>query len=132
MLHNQESYRSCIYMYVLGVPIVPLFFARFFDWILELFRKWSIFFSFQCLHLICLYQYIYIYIESGVKHNQTYSICFITRMLSVVCINRFITWSHDVPLNDYIEWYFLRICWCFDKPITVFTICHRWVIYVNT
>ena len=54
------------------------------------------------------------------------------RMLSVVCINRFITWSHDVPLNDYIEWYFLRICWCFDKPITVFTICHRWVIYVNT
>jgi hypothetical protein len=24
-------------------------------------------------------------------------------MLSVMCINRFITWSHDVPLNDYIE-----------------------------
>ena len=25
MLHNQESYRSCIYMYVLGVPSVPFF-----------------------------------------------------------------------------------------------------------
>jgi hypothetical protein len=53
------------------------------------------------------------------------------RMLSVICINRFITWSHDVPLNDYIEWAFPGICWCFDKPITVFTICHRWVIHVN-
>jgi cellulose synthase/poly-beta-1,6-N-acetylglucosamine synthase-like glycosyltransferase len=71
MLHNQESYRSCIYMYVLGVPIVPLFSL---DFSIEFWNfSESEVFSFHFnAYILYVYINIYIYILkvalSTIKH----------------------------------------------------------------